>query len=441
MIQVGFSSPAPGSIVNTTFTVTGFVFDDGDKGSFPSDSRFDIFQVFVRFGTNGSGVLVQQDQDGHWSATGSLPPGTQHGQAVTLTVTCTGSVVSNDNSHEGGSFEVTGTLQVAAEQTPPQLVINAFDNDETVEQVPFRVPLVSGQALDSSGVTRVQYTIDNGPRHDVDSVAGDPTQVSWSTANLDFDAGQHTLTVIATDQFGNEGSASTSVTVRVSAPPPDALVTPPAPAPVTPLDLRFTPTFSHRNWHNNVDRIVADGPNGFNVRFDAIDSDLRQAATVVGLINTALSQTGAIGQQTLTPGLEFVPLSFPGFGGWRYDQVGAVHPDGGSGGGFAVMGLTLPEQATLISFRAIGHWPGGHDLGIGLFRSPLTDATKSEKLAAITESTPGMTNPFDLTVPVTAALATVDPGRFRYYVLAQAGFVANPSAISLSTIQLVHTSA
>jgi hypothetical protein len=357
MIQAGFSSPAPGSSVDTTLTVTGFVFDDGDKGSFPGDAQFVIAHLFVRFGTNGSGVDAQQDQAGHWSATGSLPPGTSHGEAVTVTLTCDGLVVSDDNPGENSTFEVTATLQVVADQTPPRLVVNASGNDQ-------------------------------------------------------FDGGS----------------------VRVSAPPS-------ATPPVTPLDLKFTPTFSHRNWHNNVDRIVAAGPNGFNVRFDAIDSDLRQAATVVDLINTALNQTGAIGQQVFTPGLEFVPLAFPGSGGWRYDEVGAIHPDGGSGGGFAVMGLTLPEQATLISFRAIGHWPGGHDLGIGLFRSPLTDATKSEKLAGITESTPGMSNPFDLTVPVTAALAAVDPGKFRYYVLAQAGFVADPSAISLSTIQLVYISA
>jgi hypothetical protein len=52
--------------------------------------------------------------------------------------------------------------------------------------------------------------------------------------------------------------------------------------------VQFTPTFEHQDWVDNVDRVTAGGPNGFNGRFNALQADLNQMTDVVKTINTAL---------------------------------------------------------------------------------------------------------------------------------------------------------
>ncbi|MDQ1655914.1 MAG: hypothetical protein QOD41_997, partial [Cryptosporangiaceae bacterium] len=53
-------------------------------------------------------------------------------------------------------------------------------------------------------------------------------------------------------------------------------------------EISYTPEFHHTKWVDNVDRVQADGPNGFNVRFSAIERELKQLSTVVAQINAAL---------------------------------------------------------------------------------------------------------------------------------------------------------
>lgn len=436
MINAGFSTPAPGTGVGRTLTVTGFTEDDGQVDNQGHD-QFSLLQILVRFAPGPQQVKATVNQDGTWTATGTIPATIRHGDQVDITFTASVLATSSSGDQPSG-YDVIDTLHLVGEQTPPQVIIDPFVNDRTVQQLPLRIPVVSGRALDSSGVTSVQYTIDGGPRLNMDGISAGPTQTEWTKVNLDFGAGQHTLEVIAVDAFGNEGRASTPVIVRVGTQPP-----PPPPPPVTPVDLRFTPTFRHTNWVNNVDRIEAGGPNGFNVRYDAIDSDLAQMSTVVGQISGALSTPGGTpGEQRLTPGLDFVTVSQGSGGDWTYDNAGAVHPAGGTGGGSAVMDLTLPDRIKLRQFRALGLYPGSPvRFTLVLSRTSLTDASRTDELTRITISGSGITNPYDITVPVLDGFASVDNSAFRYSVLGSAELIQTPSAVSVATIQFVYTAA
>jgi hypothetical protein len=89
---------------------------------------------------------------------------------------------SNEFPDQNTTEQISGTLNLPVEQVPPQVSVDAFDDNVTV-------PLLSGRASDESGISLVQYSIDDGPRLDVDSITGDPTQKTRATANLDFDAG------------------------------------------------------------------------------------------------------------------------------------------------------------------------------------------------------------------------------------------------------------
>jgi hypothetical protein len=207
-------------------------------------------------------------------------------------------------------------------------------------------------------------------------------------------------------------------------------------------DLSYTPGFDPTDWIDNVSRVAADGPNGFNVRFDAIVSDLHQAAATVARIDTALGRPVGLptGRQLLTPGLDFVSPPAGATGGWIYDKTGALHPTHGAGG-VAVMGLSLPANVRLDSFRAIGLYGGGPTtLSIALIRAPLADADATpDTLAEVSSATTGLTSPYDVTEPVDTRFALADPVTYRYCVVATAGSVEDVTATSVATVQLVCT--
>jgi hypothetical protein len=206
------------------------------------------------------------------------------------------------------------------------------------------------------------------------------------------------------------------------------------------VEVSFTPTLKFQPWINNVDKIIAGGPRGMNVVFDAIDHDLQAVAGVVSQIDAALSGVVVTPAQTrFTPALEFSRSL--GFTGWGYDSIGLLHPSPTDTTPVSsVMNLALPDHVRLGSFRAIGRYPGAPmTFGIGLFRVSLFGANQTpEKIAEVTNATAGLTDPFDLTVPAASGLATVDLGRFRYFVQASATQVSDnlATAMTLSTVQL-----
>ena len=92
--------------------------------------------------------------------------------------------------------------------------------------------------------------------------------------------------------------------------------------------VSFTPTFSHTPWVDNRDRVQASGPNGFNVRFAALQADLGALSGVVSQIDTALDALEAgPGAQTRVVTLPPILTVTSGGGAWTLDTSGnAVRP-------------------------------------------------------------------------------------------------------------------
>src|SRR6186713_2346421 len=92
-------------------------------------------------------------------------------------------------------------------------------------------------------------------------------------------------------------------------------------------DLNYTPTFHHSPWIDNVSRVKAGGPDGFNVRFEAIESDLHQVSAVVDSIDTLVDAVGAGpapgSQRLLVPLDPTSEVNIPG--DWICDVTGALH--------------------------------------------------------------------------------------------------------------------
>ncbi|MFJ5302587.1 hypothetical protein [Streptomyces sp. NPDC088350] len=203
-------------------------------------------------------------------------------------------------------------------------------------------------------------------------------------------------------------------------------------------DIVFQPTFVHKEFVDGPDgdRVRADEPNGFNARFTAIESDLRQLSGVVAQIDAAVAQRGT---GPTTHLLSLPPTLLPVSGGgnaWITTTSGAAQAetttDQKTSG---AMEVALPDNVQLASFRAMGQG-GTSDVGtaaISLCRVPIPGGTP-EVLASIA----GDTDPFDKAAVVDPAVATTATATFRYII--QAAVTSTREPVTIAGFQIAYTS-
>ncbi|MFF5302031.1 hypothetical protein ACFY5F_21945 [Streptomyces sp. NPDC013161] len=189
-------------------------------------------------------------------------------------------------------------------------------------------------------------------------------------------------------------------------------------------DLSYTPTFHHVAWEDRKDRVEAAGPNGFNVRFNAIASDLAGLSTAVEDIGAAIDASNAAPppqaqRLSFTPTLR--PTGLLSGGQWSYDRNGVAHANSLAMTGVA--NLTLPHGLRLTAVRVVGDMTRGSSHGvagsIALARTPLrlvVPPPAPEPLAVDDDFV--SVGPFDLQIPVSAPRALIDTGVFRYVLTA-----------------------
>ncbi len=202
-------------------------------------------------------------------------------------------------------------------------------------------------------------------------------------------------------------------------------------------DVSFTPTFKHTPWVDNRDRVQAGGPNGFNARFAALESDLQNLAGVVteidGVLDTLGEGPAAVEHVlTLPPMLSPTTSSAP----WSLDASGyAVRP----APQIALSGIApavIPNGVRLTTFRASGVNSGAGLLRISLMRARLLGApSPADRLARVTGDQGA---PFDTSVAVDAAMTTVDTTIFRYFVLATLDNASTADTVALSGFRITY---
>jgi hypothetical protein len=200
-------------------------------------------------------------------------------------------------------------------------------------------------------------------------------------------------------------------------------------------DVTFIPTFHHVAWVDNRDRVQAGGPNGFNIRFSSIETDLHSISTAVGGLDAAI---GALGQkpppvqQKLTLAPAMVPLTPPG---WSMDSSGNAFRPAGQTGVSGILAAPLLDGVQLVSLRALGQNSGSGIVTVALFRSPLAGSVSPpDRLARVS----GDTNPFDATIAVDSSMSRVDMSTFRYFVIAACTNSAPADVITISAIQIAY---
>ncbi|WOX14105.1 hypothetical protein [Streptomyces sp. N50] len=199
-------------------------------------------------------------------------------------------------------------------------------------------------------------------------------------------------------------------------------------------DIVFQPTFVHQEFVDGPDgdRVRADEPNGFNARFAAIESDLRQLSGVVGQIDDAVDRrgTGPAGHV-----LTLAPLLMAADGGlpWTITTSGAATASG-EDVFYGQLEVALPDNARLTSFRAMGQ-AGNNvvELDISLSRVKIPGGTP-EVLASVG----GATDPFDRSTDVDPTTAVTQTATYRYLI--QATFISGGgTTVTLAAFQIAYT--
>ena len=190
-------------------------------------------------------------------------------------------------------------------------------------------------------------------------------------------------------------------------------------------NISYTPTFHHHPWRDRVDRVEAGGPNGFNGRFTAIESDLHQVSTVVTQIGAELDQIsgGRPHRLAFTPALQSTDGPFPS---WQVGSDGAptiTLTSAPASGGNAVANLDLPHAARLNGMRIRGQYGGTANPAISISfsvtvnRVPrLTNTPGSfDTVLVAGETNSQRVGPFDFTgFTIDESTLVVDLDSFRY---------------------------
>ena len=200
-------------------------------------------------------------------------------------------------------------------------------------------------------------------------------------------------------------------------------------------NITYTRKFQHTDWQDNVDRVQAGGPTGFNQHFHDIEGDFDALSQVVNQINAALAALGqkpppAAIKLTLTPNLVQTAVN-----GWSHLQGLAQKPPYQTSAA-GMMSVSFPGPVQIVSLRAIGRNSGAGSLQISLFRMPIADGGNRERIAAIN----GTSDPFDLTVPGDATFAQVDPAQFKCFILAEVNNAQQADTVILTAFQITYQS-
>jgi hypothetical protein len=197
-------------------------------------------------------------------------------------------------------------------------------------------------------------------------------------------------------------------------------------------NITYTRKFQHTDWQDNVDRVQAGGPTGFNQHFHDIEGDFDAISQVVSQINAALIALGqapppTATQVTITPAL--VAASSTGWQG----GLGVVSKPANQTSAWGVMSVALPTGAVIQSFRATGRNAGAGNLRIALQRQGVVLGTPSERIVGLDNITG---DPFDQNGAPNAAVATVNNQQFKYFITAQLDNAQPNDTVVLNAFQV-----
>lgn len=199
----------------------------------------------------------------------------------------------------------------------------------------------------------------------------------------------------------------------------------------------YIPAFQPPNWVDNVDRVSAGGPNGFNIQFIGLANELTQISNTFAQVNTVLDELGKKVSRTIT--LTFAP-TFQQEGSdpnWLLVGGVAVNPGPNANGWLA---LQLPDGAHLQTITVFGQKKGNVlSLQVNLSRQALLDLTPTTINSL---SLKDFNGPFQQKAAIPDNFALIDNGTYKYLIFATLAATNPPDptvSVTISAIQIVCT--
>jgi hypothetical protein len=206
--------------------------------------------------------------------------------------------------------------------------------------------------------------------------------------------------------------------------------------------ISYTPVFQLPNWRDNIDRVSADGPNGFNVQFTGLLNEFNQLSNVVSQLNAAIAAVGTPPPTKVT--ITFTPtLTQTDATPWTHSPGLATKPAGATSA-HGMMSLGLPSGVTVLSLRLSGQNsdssqknPANGILLARLLRQSLKlDGTPPDPMVTVQGT--GVT--FDTSGNVDAQFAKVDNDH-KYFIIAQLDNALQTDVVQISGFQIAYMTA
>ena len=194
-------------------------------------------------------------------------------------------------------------------------------------------------------------------------------------------------------------------------------------------DISYTPTVLFSPYVNGETIVSAEGPDGFNARFDAIKGEFDKISSVIAQIDASL----VIVPPSIT--LTFAPTFFPNGADppWLLNNGIAIkNPSEASANGW--MQLQLPDGTQLQTMTILGAKSGN----VGSFQVQLVRQSAGAFTLLLAISLANQPDTFEVTEQVPANLNQVDNSANKYLVIAKlVGAGPAPASASLTAIQIV----
>lgn len=199
-----------------------------------------------------------------------------------------------------------------------------------------------------------------------------------------------------------------------------------------PFNISFTRTFKHQPWTDSRDRVTADGENGFNVRFKALEADLdalHDRFIQVSAALNAVSTGGGADRVIAVPPLFTAINAKP----WDLSTPGIARKPAANTQALGCVQVPMPASGVIASLTVVGRNIGSGKLFVKLYT---TDASGAQNIVAQIESAG---RPGDVPITVTGP---ADPEVNRiaqtssYFIIAEAKSTETTDAIQINGLQI-----
>lgn len=207
-------------------------------------------------------------------------------------------------------------------------------------------------------------------------------------------------------------------------------------------DQIYTPGFQLPNWRDNIDRVSADGPSGFNIQFASLLKELQQISAQFQDVYVQIAKVGTPPPTLVT--ITFTPtLTATDTTPWTHQPGLAVKPLNATSA-HGMMSVNLPSGVRVLTLRVSGqnsdstskNAANGILLARLLRQSRLLDGTSPDTMVTVQGT--GVT--FDTSGNVDTNFARID-NNHKYFITAQLDNAAGNDIVQISSFQISYMTA